>query len=98
MLYHLHTPNKNVEHSPILPASLICWSCPATLLPRSSEGTGDVLQNAASCMGAWLDRETLRSWKDRGCCSPQPCSASSVWRQKAPGSWDSLTVILRAQH
>lgn len=78
MLYHLHIPNKNMENTPHSSA----WSCPATLLPRSSEGTGDVLQNAASCMGAWLDRETLRSWKDRGCCSPKPCSASSVWRQK----------------
>lgn len=66
MLHHLHTPNKNVEHFPILMASPICLSCPATLLQRSSEGTGDVLQNAVSCMGAWLDRGTLNSWRDRG--------------------------------
>lgn len=57
MLYHLHTPNKNVEHSPILPASLICWSCPATLLPRSSEGTGDVYKmQPAAWVHGWTEK------------------------------------------
>lgn len=69
MLYHLHAPNKNVEHSPILTASLVCL-----VLSCYSEGTGDVLQNAVSCMGAWLDRKTLRPWRDRGCCSQKPRS------------------------